>query len=189
MKNMKTNLLIAGLAALSAAVNASAQTNASPNLIPTVDQSFFQSVGGYLSTINTNYTFTNDTLEVSVGAGEAGPLLANYVKVQYDFGPNLGLARWEAGATVRNAGVAGVIQTAELGAGYKVIAAYDTTLTAALEGGFDWNKDAALFEGELLVRKKATKNTFFETGITLPEWTKGRFNLTPGFFVGTGFTY
>ena len=180
MKNKFTSFAVTAALFLCLAATAPAQIT---NLIPTVDQSFFQSVGGYLSNINTNYTFTNDSLEVSVGAGEAGPLLANYVKAQYDFG------RWDAESTVRNAGVAGVIQTAELGAGYKVIAAYDTTLTAALEGGFDWNKDAALFEGELVLRKKATKNTFFETGITLPEWTKGRFNLTPGFFVGTGFTY
>ena len=172
MKNKFTSFAVTAALFLCLAATAPAQIT---NLIPTVDQSFFQSVGGYLSNINTNYTFTNDTIEVSVGAGEAGPLLANYVKAQYDFG------RWDAESTVRNAGVAG--------AGYKVIAAYDTTLTAALEGGFDWNKDAALFEGELVLRKKATKNTFFETGITLPEWTKGRFNLTPGFFVGTGFTY
>jgi len=141
--------------------------------------------------VNYTNTFTNCVIEASVGAGETGPDLANYVKAQYDLGKQgAGSAeRWSVSATIRNAGVAGVIESAELGGGYKVIEAGDTALTAAVEGGWDWNKHAGLVEPQLYLRKKATKNTFFETGASLPEWSRGKLNLTPGFFVGTGFTY
>ena len=158
---------------------ASAQTN----LPPDVSQSFFQSVGGYLTSINTNYSFASNTFEVSLGAGESGPVLANYVSAQYDLG------KWDIAAQARNAGIAGVIQTAELGGGYSVIRSGDTKLQIGALAGYDWNKSALLFEPQLVLRKKATKNTFFETGISLPEWTTGPLNKTPAFFIGTGFTY
>ena len=161
------------------APTAEAQTNQPPE----VPQSFFQSVGGYLTTINTNYSFAANRLEVSVGAGQTGPVLANYVSAQYDLG------RWSVDSEVRNAGIAGVIQTAELGGGYAVIEAGDTKLQIGVLAGYDWDKAAVLFEPELVVRKKATKNTYFEAGLSLPEWGKGALNQTPAFFVGTGFTY
>jgi hypothetical protein len=160
-------------------IPASGQTNLPAN----PSQSFFQSVGGYLTSINTNYSFASNTFEVSIGAGESGPILANYVAAQYDLG------KWDIAAQARNAGVAGVIQTAEVGGGYSVIRSGDTKLQIGALAGYDWNKSALLFEPQLVLRKKVTKNTFFETGISLPEWTTGPLNKTPAFFIGTGFTY
>ncbi len=162
-----------------------AQTNSALNEINgTVPQNFFQSVGGYFTSINTNYSFTSNVLEVATGAGQSGPVLADYVSAQWD-----AWDRWDAAAQVRNAGIAGVIQSAELGGGYSVIRAGDTKLQVGVFAGYDWNKSAVLFEPELVVRKKATRNTFFEAGVSLPLWTAGPMNKTPAFFVGTGFTY
>ena len=187
---LRTTLaLLLGLTLASA--RAQISTNQSPSLIPNESQTFFQTIGGYLTTINTNYSFTSNTFEVSIGAGQSGSILANYVKAQFDLGglaPAAG-ARWDVSTTIRNAGIAGVIQSAELGGGCKVIACGDTAVTVAVEGGWDWNRAAGLIEPQILARKKATRNTFFETGISLPEWTRGAFNKTPAFFVGTGFTY
>lgn len=147
-------------------------------------QSFFQSVGGYLTSINTNYSFASNVLEVATGAGQSGPVLADYVSAQWD-----AWGRWDVAAQVRNAGIAGVIQSAEFGGGYSVIRAGDTKVQLGAYAGYDWNKSAVLFEPELVVRKKATRNTFFEAGVSLPLWTAGTPNKTPAFFVGTGFTY
>ena len=180
------SLLAAALAVSAGSLPSSAlaQTNA-----PAGQDSFFQSLGGYLTGINTNYSFAANTFEVSLGAGQSGPVLANYVAAQYDLRANATLARWDLAAQVRNAGVAGVIQSAEVGGGYTVIQAGDTKVQAGALAGYDWNKAAALFEPQLVLRKKATKNTFFEIGVSLPEWTSGPLNKTPAFFAGTGFTY
>ena len=198
MKNKNTNtevnlpksgasrLLLAaalGVSALGLPPSAFAQTN--PPIATA--QSFFTSVGGYLTSINTNYSFASNTFEVSVGAGQSGPLLANYVAAQYDL--NATLTRWDIASQVRTAGIASVIQSAEIGGGYSVIRAGDTKLQIGALAGYDWNKSAALFEPQLVLRKKATANTFFEMGVSLPEWTTGPLNKTPAFFVGTGFTY
>ncbi len=187
-QNSKSQTLFAGvlvsvLGALRLAAQTTNSTPAAAAPVATPEQTFFQSVGGYLSSINYTNTFTNNVLEVSTGAGETGPILGNYVKAQHD------AKRWDVSATVRNAGIAGVIESAEAGGGFKVIEAGDTALTVAVEGGWDWNKHAGLVEPQLVLRKKATKNTFFETGLSLPEWTTGAANKTPGFFIGTGFTY
>ena len=150
---------------------------------------FFQSAASYLTSINTNYSFAANTLEVSVGAGQSGPILAKYAAAQYDFTTSPTLSRWNLATQARNAGIAGVIQTAELGGGYSVIRAGDTKLQLSVLAGYDWNKSAALLEPQLVLRKKATRNTFFELGISLPVWTTGPLNKTPAFFAGTGFTY
>lgn len=189
MKNQLTfkmsGLIITFLLTMALLYNAQAQTvttNQVPNLMP--EQNFFQSVETYVTSINTNYSFASNLLEVATGAGQTGPILSDYFTAQWDC-----YGRWDVAGQIRNAGIAGVIQSAEFGGGYAVISAGDTKVQVGAWAGYDWNKSCALFEPEVVVRKKATRNTFFEAGVSLPLWTSGQPNKTPAFFVGTGFTY
>ncbi|HTR42833.1 MAG TPA: hypothetical protein VMH87_14565 [Pseudomonadales bacterium] len=190
MKNQHSNLsntsqlfaAIGALCLLAAGITAQAQLP-STNLPP--EQNFFQSVGNYFTSANTNYTWTSNTLEVAIGADYmSGANWANYVAAQFDAG------RFDIGAKVRNVGIAGTVESAEAGIGYSLIEFYSVKLEAGIDGGYDLNHHSAIFEPQITLRAKLTPNTFLGISLSLPIWTNGKLmNNVPSIGIETGFTY
>lgn len=173
---------IGGLCLLAASFSAQAQmpaTNAPP------EQNFFQSVGNYFTSANTNYTWASNTLEVAVGADYMSSVnWANYVAAQFDMG------RFDIGAKVRNAGIAGTVDSAQASIGYSLIEFCSVKLEAGIDGGYDLDRGAAIFEPRLTLRDKLTPNTFLGLSLSLPIWVNGKpMNSVPDIGIETGFTY
>jgi hypothetical protein len=170
---------LVGLALL-LSVGANAQTNI---LVPS--QNFFQTAADYLTSANTNYTWTGNTLEVAAGADYMSSVnWANYLDAQYDIG------RFDIATKMRNAGIAGTVDSAEAGIGYTLISYYCVKLEAGIDGGYDLDRNTALIEPKLTLRDKLTPNTFLGLSISLPIWANGRsMNTVPDIGIETGFTY
>jgi hypothetical protein len=180
LKIQKLNFkILLGLALLlDAGVNA--QTN---TLVPS--QNFFQTAASYFTSANTNYTWTGNTLEVAAGADYMSSVnWANYLDAQYDLG------RFAIEAKMRNAGIAGTVDSAEAGIGYTLISYYSVKLQAGVDGGYDLDRNTALIEPKLTLRDKLTPNTFLGLSISLPIWANGQaMNTVPDIGIETGFTY
>ena len=164
---------------ISVLVGIQAQTNP-PSDLPT----FAQSTEKYFTTINTNFSFANTKLEISIGADYmAGVNWANYVKSQYD------LRSFDIEANFRNIGIGGKIQSVEAGFGYALINHFDTKVTAWVDGGYDMDRRCGVVEPGATLKKKSTLNTYFETGISWPFYFRGVKNQYPNIRLGTGFTF
>ena len=192
MKTITSKLLTLASSALIVGVTAAdAQTITSTNAIgggATINlgnpQTFFQSVGSYFTSANTNFTWTNNVIEAAVGADYlSGVNFAQFVEGQYDIG------RWDAEAKIRNASIGGIVDSVEAGAGYTFLQVYSVKAQASLTGGFDLDKNCGLIEPKLTLRDKPTANTFFGAAISLPVWFQGTMNRTPCVSLETGFTY
>lgn len=155
-------------------------------------QTFMQSFIAYFSTINTNFNFEGAKLEMSTGVRNIiGVPPANYLIFQYD------IKKFNLEAEFDNAGIAGTLVQAKAGIGYTLLQKYDTKLQASLVGGWDFDrtqnsssgKGVGVVEPRLMLRKKATANTYWETGLGWPIWFEKEVNTTPSVFVGGGFTY
>jgi hypothetical protein len=196
MKNKYSNLsnrsyifaAIGSLCLLAASFTAQAQNplNSEPpstNVSP--EQNFFQSVGNYFTSANTNYTWASNTLEVAVGADYMSSVnWANYVEAQFD------INRFDIGAKVRNAGIAGTVDSAQAGIGYSLIEFFSVKLEAGIDGGYDLERNTVIFEPRLTLRDKLTPNTFLGISLSLPIWTNGKpMNNVPDIGIETGFTY
>jgi hypothetical protein len=126
MNKIKSLVIVA---ALLAAVSIHAQTNA-PATVP----SFFTSAEQYLTSFNTNYTFTDVTFEAATGYKQVtGVGAASVVDAQYD------INRFHIATAFQFSGVGSSINALEGGVGYDVIEYYDTVLEANLLAGYDWN--------------------------------------------------
>src|SRR5580692_2219540 len=114
--NFKTLVCLALLGGIGALpVTASAQSPTT-NALPVSPQNFFQTAAYYFTSANTNYTWTGNTLEVAAGADYMSSVnWANYLDAQYDIG------RFDIAAKMRNAGIAGTVDSAEAGIGYTLI--------------------------------------------------------------------
>ena len=179
---------IGGLCLFAVSFNIQAQNplNSEPsstNMSP--EQNFFQSVGNYFTSANTNYTWASNTWEVAVGADYMSSVnWANYVEAQFD------IDRFDIEAKVRNAGIAGTVDSAQAGIGYSLIEFYSIKLEAGIDGGYDLDRNAAIFEPRLTLRDKLTPNTFLGISLSLPVWTNGKpMNNVPDIGIETGFTY
>ncbi len=170
--------LIAALIA-SAALAVQAQTNG-----PITVQSFATSFEQYMTSFNTNYTFTNVTIEVATGYKQVtGVGAASTLDAQYDFG-NL-----NAGLGLQFSGVGSPINAAEAQFGYAIVNHYDTKVDVDLRAGYDWTRRAGVIEPTIFLEKKMTPNTFTRLGASLPIYTSGQQSTTPTFYVEAGFTY
>jgi hypothetical protein len=174
--------LLGGMGALPATVKAQSSPT---NSVPASPQNFFQTAANYFTSANTNYTWTGNTLEVAGGADYMSSVnWANYLDAQYDIG------RFDISAKMRNAGIAGTVDSAEAGIGYTLISYYSVKLEAGIDGGYNLDRNTALIEPKLTLRDKLTPNTFLGLAISLPIWTNGRpLNTVPDIGIETGFTY
>ena len=175
MKNKMKILIGSAVMALALVLPATAQST---------NGTFLGTVQGYLTSFNTNYTFTGVTLEIGTGYKQVtGVNAASTVDAQYDIG------RFNLGAALQFSGVGSPINAAEGQIGYAIIEHYDTKLDANLRGGYDDTVGAPVIEPGLWIKKKGTANTYFETGVSLPIYLRQKFNTNPTFYVQTGFTY
>lgn len=198
---MKTAKLKIGLALTFAlaftTVNLPAQvvtTNASGGLTTTTGTNaldsainpanFFGTVQSYLTSVDTNFDWSSNRLEIAAGADYLDGLeWANYISGQYDLG------RWDLESKIRNVGVAGSIESVEGGGGYTFIQDYSLKLQGSLLVGYDFDRSAALIEPQAVIKKKVTRNTYLELGIGVPLWLQKPLNDRPNIFIGAGFTY
>jgi hypothetical protein len=173
---------IGGLCLLSAGFIADAQL---PSTNLPSPQNFFQTVGNYFTSANTNYTWASNTLEVAIGADYMSSVnWANYVAAQFDVG------RFDVGAKMRNAGIAGTVDSLQASIGYPVIEFFSVKLEVGIDGGYDLDRGAAIFEPRLTLRDKLTPNTFLGLSLSLPIWVNGKpMNNVPDIGIETGFTY
>lgn len=179
MKIKNCLFLITGVAALLlATVPVQAQTNESA-------PSFFSTAQNWLTSVDTNYTFTGVTFEASTGyKQEIGINAASYIDAQYD------ISRWNIGGEIQFSGVGSAVNEIEGQVGYAVVDYYSVKLEADFRGGYDAYQSAGVIEPVLMLKKKLTTNTYAETGVSLPEYlNQAKFNSSPSFFVGGGFTF
>lgn len=167
--------LIIGVAALLATVAHAQVTNA---------PSFFNTAEQYLTTFNTNYTFTGVSFEAATGYKQVtGVGAASDLTAQYDIG------RWNLGADMQFSGVGSPVNALEGQVGFDLIEHYDTVLEADARAGYDWNVRSFEFEPALFVKKKLTENTYAAIGISMPYYAREAFSRTPSYYIEGGFTY
>jgi len=192
-KNQKApfNILLAAttclaIVALATKVDAQISTN---SLSP--EQNFFQSVEAYFTSANTNYTWNGNALEIAAGADYMSSVnWANYLDAQYDFSSSSIANHFALEAKMRNAGIAGTIDSVETGLQYTLISYYSVKLQAGLDGGYDLDRNTALIEPKLTLRDKLTPNTFAGIVLSLPIWANGKpLNNVPDIGIEAGFTY
>jgi len=191
---MKTHLLniillVAFTVALAERASAQFTTNSltgtnSPAFSSAPPPNFLATVQSYLTSVDTNFTWTSNRLEAAAGADyQDGIQWANYVSAQAD------LHRYDLEAKVRNVGLGGVIESFEAGGGYTVIQDHSLKIQASLLAGYDFSRHLALVEPQAILKKKTTPNTYLELGVGLPVWLQNPVNHRPNFFIGAGFTY
>lgn len=160
-----------------------AQTTNGP--VGLTSPSFFASAENYFTSFNTNYTWSHVTLEAATGYKQVtGVNAASTLEVQRDFS-----GRWEVGLAAQFSGVGSPVNALQAQVGYGWVEHFDTKLEADLRAGYDWTRSAAVVEPVVFVSKKLTPNTFLKTGVSLPIYSRGRFNRTPTFYLETGFTF
>jgi hypothetical protein len=182
---------------------ASAQTTNSPTPSQvSPPQNFFQSAEQYFTSANTNYNWAGDTFEVAAGADYMSSVnWANYLDAQYDFGSLAApepsgeggssfSSRLALEAKIRNAGIAGTVDSVEAGPELTFISYYSVKLEGGVCGGYDLDRGSAIIEPKLTLRDKLTPNTFAGVCLSLPIWINGKpLNNVPDIGLEAGFTY
>lgn len=160
--------------------SASAQTTNA--ITPAI--SFFGTVQSYLTSFNPEYSFDGNKVEVSIGADYAkGQSWADYITAQYNLG------KWDVQANFRNLGIGGDLQSVQVGGGYALFQKFDTKVEGYIVGGYSFAREVGIIEPGIVVRKKATANTFYELGLSWPIYTSGAQATAPNIRIGTGFTF
>ncbi len=155
---------------------------------------FVGSVENYFTLINTNFTFSGVTLEMSSGYKQVtGANAASELYAQYNLTDN-----FDVMGNFQFSGLGSAINAIEAGPGYAFINHSDLKLQADLLVGWDSTKGnttgkagqgALVIEPRLALKKKLTLNTYAETAVSLPQYTLGKMNTQPSFYIGVGFTY
>jgi hypothetical protein len=187
-KTRTSNLKIISLALLAllpAILCSPSSILAQTNSLASPEQTFFQTAVNYFTSANTNYAWTGNTLEIAAGADYMSSVnWANYLDAQYD----LGSFAFEA--KMRNAGIAGTVDSVQAGIQYTLIRYYSIKLEVGLDGGYDLDRNSAIFEPKLTLRAKLTPNTFAGVCLSLPILTNGKpINNVPDIGLEAGFTY
>jgi hypothetical protein len=176
LRKISRKLVIATVAAAIVLAASNSQAQSATN--------FLSSAWNYLTSVNTNWTWTNVTFEAATGYKQVtGVNAASVVDAQYD------IQKFNAGVSAQFSGVGSAINALEGQIGYDIIEYYDTKLEADLRAGYDWNVRTAVIEPAAFLEKKMTQNTFTKIGLSLPVYFKGTFNRTPTVYAEAGFTY
>lgn len=168
--------------------SAKAQTNSNPN--------FLQSAQDFFTHNNTNFTFSDCTVELSTGYKQVnGANAANELYGQINLGAS---KNFDVMLNIQFSGLGSAINAAELGFGYAVVNNHAIKVQADILAGWDATKGYAtgkpnqgslVIEPRLSLKKKLTLNTFAETAFSLPIYTIGKMNTQPSIYVGAGFTF
>jgi hypothetical protein len=189
---MKTKLTILTLLIITVALGSlQAQSLASTNTPPPVNnpQTFFGSVGNYLTTSNPNLPIRGQA-EIGLGmAYQSGVNIASDFSARYKLSvtTNSGVL---LESVTRNAGINGVIVSEQVGPGYYYVPATtpDIELSAGLLGGYRFDTRSAAFTAYLDARKSLTQNTFAGLRIAFEHDGSGSPNA-PVLTAYTGFTF
>ena len=179
MKKLLSLLSIAALA-LTAATTSPAQT-APTNSIP----NFITQVQTWATTVNTNYDWTNATLQVDSGYKQAtGQGASSYLAVQYNFA-----SAWNVGVEGQFYGIGSAFNSVELQAGYALFRNHDFKIEGNLLAGYDNTRSAFVAEPEIKAVKMMTVNTYTTAGFSMPFFSKGKFDAAGQFKIGVGFFF
>ncbi len=164
---------------------ARAQTSTNSLASPT-PATFFDSVGDYFTSFNTNSTtFSAENAEVWASADyQSGLNFAAGFGVQYELPANVTLESY-----TRNAGVAGTIVSENIGAGYVLFKKYDTKIVAGVDGGWRWDLERPDLEVYLDARKALTANTFAGVRISYENDFSAQSPGAPIIGIITGFKF
>ena len=172
--------LMTALGAICLAPAALAQTDTNPPPATTI----FNSIEGYFTSFNQDYTWSNVTFEVDSGYAQVtGVNAASKLNLQYDIG------NFNVGTSLQFSGAGSAVNAFEGQLGYRLIEHYDTTVDFDLRAGYDDTTRGGVIEPLLALKKKLTPNTFAETAISFPFYTTGTFTKTPTIYIGVGFTF
>ncbi len=188
--SISTGILIVLVLGLIAGCVAHAQSAAAVNPSAT----FVNSVENYFTSLNTNFTFSGVKLEMSSGYKQVtGANAASELYAQYNLTDQMDVM-----GNLQFSGIGSAINAVEVGPGYALINHYDVKVQADLLIGWDSTKGdtsgqsgrgALVIEPRLALKKKLTLNTYAETAVSLPEYSIGKANTQPSFYIGVGFTY
>jgi hypothetical protein len=161
---------------------------------PTSPQTFFQTLGQWFSSQNTNLdTFQSDRFSLWAGMDNLGNSLTTasiggdfYLGAADTNGVRSGLGALSLEGNFRNATVAGTVVTAQAGFGYSWVS-HDIKLTAFLDGGNRFDTHQPYLAGGVRIKKALTPNTFAGIGIELPIYLNHQSDLSPTFSIFTGF--
>jgi hypothetical protein len=213
---MNKTLMIIGVAALLATITQSqaqtVQTNV-PNLLPPLPltnapavqtiPNFLTQVETWALTVNTNYNWTNATVQIETGYKQVtGEGAASYIGVTYDFEQ-----RFNAGVEGQFLGVGSAFNAIEVEGGYALYENHDFKLEFDVLGGWDNTRTytqstktkngtvnslgtgAWEVEPELRALKMMTVNTYIMAAYSMPVFSVGRFNAAGEFRAGAGFFF
>jgi hypothetical protein len=163
------------------------------NTPPPVDnpQTFFGTVGNYLTTSNPNLPIRGRA-EIALGmAYQSGVNIASDFSARYKLSVT---TNSDSGvlleSVTRNAGINGVIVSEQAGLGYYYLPSTtpDIELSAGLLGGYRFDTRSAAFTAYLDARKSLTPNTFAGLRIAFEHDGSGSPNA-PVLTAYTGFTF
>jgi hypothetical protein len=162
-------------------------------------ESFFLSAEQYLTGANTNYTWADNTFEIAAGADYMSSVnWVNYLDGQFDLNSATAPVssawtfedRLAIEAKIRNAGIAGTVDSVEAGPELTFISYYSVKLESGVDGDYDLDRSSAIIEPKLTLRDKLTPNTFAGVCLSLPIWVNGKpLNNVPDIGLEAGFTY
>jgi hypothetical protein len=198
MRKMKFILALSAIAAVCAfSAHAQTSTNAGAvtlegtttnsvtvNTIP----NFFNQAATWATSFDTNKTWSGVTLQFEDGLNQTtGTGAADYVRGQYNIG------RWNIAAEGDFFGVGSAFNALEGGVGFALVQKYDFKMEVnALAGGAKADAASALkfkAEPEIKITKLMTVNTYATASLSVP-WQQGqKFDGTPAFRAGFGFTF
>lgn len=165
-------------------ITGTATNSVTANTIP----NFFSQAMAWGTSFDTNKSWTPITFQFEDGLNQAtGTGAADYIRGQYD------INRWNLTAEGDFFGIGSTFNAIEGGGGFALIQKYDFkgeinlllgTTTSGTTG--NWKFKA---EPEIKITKLMTVNTYATASISVP-WVDGqKFNGTPAFRVGAGFTF
>ena len=173
-----------------------AQTTTQPNLLPALTNlesatspqtTVFQTLSSWMTSSNpalTNTFSTNKSFTIETGAEYVGGRdVAETFILEYNFG------RFSAESETRNAGIAGIVLSQEIGFGYSVQATVDLRLRGFVDLGYNFDQKCGMSEIGIEAQKGLTDNTFayirFSEGILF----KSSALQTPTIGAGVGITF
>lgn len=168
------------LTMLSVIAGASAQTDTNSTSIKNFAAQSFD----WLTGINydTNVAWINTKLELNVGLAQVtGQPSASQADALYDITENFGV-----GGSIQYFGVGSAINEAEAILSYAVLDRGDLKIELQARAGWDWQSSDGVIEPTLLLKKKMTRLTYAEIGVSLPFEFNKTFQRNPTFLTGLG---
>ena len=125
----------------------------------TPPQSFFGSVGNYLTSSDTNLPAMS-TIEVSLGAAyQGGVNVSSDIDLRYKIGGATATSGFYIESDTDNAGIAGIIVSEEAGFGYFIVK-NDIEVSAGIRGGYRFDESNGVIGANVRVLKMMTVNTY-----------------------------